>query len=312
VHNGKFYFSLFPNSISSAVEAGKANTSILDNPAYAAARRRINTASPLFVSFFDVPKTAPDAYPILQIIHTLAETFGGPSVPGDLLPPLHTITPHLTPSLSVGWASKNGIHYRSVEPIPGSFLLGGLQGTLLTLPPMAAALLMPSMSRANEISHRAYDAASATGIAKSAIVWAADHDNNLPDHLAQLLVDGYIVPKMLVSKRLGRAPLELTPAQWDAARKDWRTIEKLVDEHCDWVYLGKGRKADIDAAEIILFEKPSAMLSDGITVGWSDAHATFERLAYIQELFKETNAKREKLKLPPVDVMKMLRENPAR
>jgi hypothetical protein len=51
-----------------------------------------------------------------------------------------------------------------------------------------------------------------------------------------------------------------------------------------------------------LYSKHNPNLIEGILVGYSDGHVNFERYNVLAEIFRTTNEKRAKLKLPLIDV----------
>ena len=46
------------------------------------------------------------------------------------------------------------------------------------------------------------------------------------------------------------------PGSWHKQRTIGTAIEKVIDEHCDYVYLGRGLKNDSGANVIVLLDKP--------------------------------------------------------
>jgi hypothetical protein len=311
IKDGRFYFSLMPPAIPAAIEAAKAKSSILDNPGFIALRKRLAVEKPLAIDFVDLPKTAPDGYTFLTMAASMVESFTGSETAASLLPPLNKLLLELAPAGGASWTDAAGWHYKSIAPLPGSVVLGGQQSTMLASPALMAAILMPSLGRARELSNRGYDAASLRGIAQSCMIYSADHSDKLPDHLAELVALNMISPKQLVMKDSGTQPAALTLEQMEAAKKDWHAIEAIIDEHCDVIYLGKGTKNELDATMVLVFHKPwLARTPDGICVAFRDVHAEFVRRPNLVETFAATEKDRKAAGLPAVDIQKMLNGEP--
>jgi prepilin-type processing-associated H-X9-DG protein len=218
----------------------------------------------------------------------------------------------MTPGGSVSWNEADGIHFTSRSAFPGAEVLSGQVSpvAVVGVTSMSVAILLPSLSKARELANRSYDAANERGIIQSAIIWSMDNGDQLPDHVGRLLLNNQISPKMLVSKRRGTAPLELTPAMLEKAKSDFDAFAKEVDAHCDYVYLGKGGKNTSDASQVLIYEKPGPHATDGINIGFADGHVDFTRWANVAETFRATNEYLKKNKLPEVDVEAILKEAP--
>jgi hypothetical protein len=128
VRDGNLYVAMYPQVVAAAAKAGKDAGSILDNPDFAALRKAMSGEKSRGVSsilFLDLPQTVPDAYPMLLPLSRLsgfADVLGIPA-PAMLLPPIETLSQHVTPSASATWTDDAGWHWRSVSPFPGAELL---------------------------------------------------------------------------------------------------------------------------------------------------------------------------------------------
>lgn len=127
IKNGTLYVGLYPQVISAAAaNAGRNGQSILQNEGFVALRQRLGGEKATSIQFFDLPKTAPDAYGLWLLV-TRASGFGdvlGVKAPPMVMPPLQKLIPHLSPAGQVTWADDQGLHVRALEPFPGAELIG--------------------------------------------------------------------------------------------------------------------------------------------------------------------------------------------
>ncbi len=61
IKNDRLYASLFPQILAGAAEQAAAGKSILDNPVFVAARKRLNVKDAVSLSFMNLPELAPRA-----------------------------------------------------------------------------------------------------------------------------------------------------------------------------------------------------------------------------------------------------------
>lgn len=128
VKDGFLYVALYPQVISGAADhVASRGKSILDNEDFLSLRKRLGQQNPTAIGFLDLPKTAPESYQDVLLLSRLylglADLFGA-KTPAMILPPLAKLMPHLSVAGGVSWVDKDGWHQRSVEPFPGSQLLG--------------------------------------------------------------------------------------------------------------------------------------------------------------------------------------------
>src|ERR1019366_10037124 len=96
-----------------------------------------------------------------------------------------------------------GYHLEGRSAFPGAGIVGFQQASLAPVAVLSAATLYPALIRARELANRTAEAANESGICKAAIVWSSDNNDKMPEHLAQLVADGSLSPKSLVTKRPG-------------------------------------------------------------------------------------------------------------
>ena len=123
------------------------------------------------------------------------------------------------------------------------------------------------------MANRAQDAANVASIAKACIIYAADHNNQMPAHLAELVALGALTPDQLVRPGSGTEAAALTAAQVEAARNNWRSIQAVINQHCDYIYLGGATTNSINANCLLVLTKPALGVSQsGVHGAFYDAH----------------------------------------
>ena len=149
IRDGVWIGGLSPQAVSAAgsvvAEKGK---SILDNEGFQAVRQRLGADKASAIEFVDLPKLAPQMYPLVLLISRatgFGDLFGVPS-PAMVLPPLPKLLPLLSPAGAAFWADDDGYHGRCVTPFPGAELLGGSATALVGPGAAAAALAVPLLS----------------------------------------------------------------------------------------------------------------------------------------------------------------------
>ena len=154
---------------------------------------------------------------------------------------------------------------------------------------------------------RDQDAMQAKHIAIVCWGWSRMHNNRLPDDLATLIVAGVLVPSDLVVERTGTTPLPWTKDMAITTTKDLQSFAHDLDEHCDFIYLGKGIGGpQLDENEItqnvaLVSDKPNPKLDRRINIAYIDGHVSFYRPAQLAAALAATNALRAKSNLPPID-----------
>jgi competence protein ComGC len=226
----------------------------------------------------------------------------------EILPDSDDVSKYMTPGASIVWMDADGLHGSSNSAFPGAEMLGGQQvgPSLILLGGVGAAVALPNMARDRQMSAVAVDAASLRGVAQSTMVYAADHNDQMPDDLARLVADGMVSPRQLVSHRSGTQALQMTPELEKLAKDDFAKFSDQIAQHCDFVYLGKQTRSDGAADIVVAYEKPGAQTPDGITVAFADAHAEFVRWADVTQAFQATNDRRKKDGLTSVDTRALM------
>ena len=151
IKDGTLYAGLFPQVIVAAAKnTGRNGQSILQNEGFVALRLRLGGQKASSIQFFDLPKTAPDAYGLWLVI-TRASGFGdvlGVKAPPMVMPPLDKFIAHLAPAGQVTWADEDGLHLRNVQPFPGAELIASDPWAMLASSALPVAL--PALAQARQ------------------------------------------------------------------------------------------------------------------------------------------------------------------
>ncbi len=153
IHNGHLYLALYPQVALSGARASKSAKSILENNEFQRMRARLNATNANGIAFFDLPKTAPDAYQTLLFASSLisvGDLFGIRS-PMMVLPTFDVFQAQLTPMASAVWVDDSGYTLKSISPFPFAELFsiqgGGLAGIGQILGVLGAASPQAAMPR---------------------------------------------------------------------------------------------------------------------------------------------------------------------
>jgi hypothetical protein len=287
VKNGKFYFALFPQILAAAMEQdGSAGKSVLQNPAFVAARARVGVKEPISISFMDLPKLAPRGYQMLLIgqrsLLGFADMFGL-ETPPMVLPPLNEIMPHLSPAVGATWIDDNGWHYRGVTPFPGAQLLGGEQALAVTAAPVLAAVALPAMARARQQAMAVQSMSNLRQIGMAVHMYAQDHQGNVPPDL------GSTYPYLKNSMVYFMPRREMMMAQPPNLNDE--ELRKWLEANSDYTYLGReGMKlvgVPNTAQHVIAHEKLDRVQRGMAGAVFLDGHAEFLPVVYLQQRLEE-------------------------
>ena len=291
VKGNHLFLGLYPQTVQSAIaaadaaESGKAapgedvvgieaGGSILDNPRFAAVRKRLAEQPTASFTYLDTPALADGGYQFLLAYSRLlvggADMFRvlGDGMPGEqrnpnakpmttavplLMPPLRVVMGALAPEGSTAWVDADGLHSDTVSSFPGSAIFTsdpsltaiGQQATMVSI-------LLPSLNRARGSADRIRSGANLRQIGMGLLLYSNENGNQYPPDLATVMRTQDLAPAVMDSP-LGDAPggdyvylyyPELTPTAgaeiilaYDAAA--WQQGEGtnvlFGDGHVEWV-----------------------------------------------------------------------------
>jgi hypothetical protein len=302
VRDGYLYVSTLAGMPGAITQVATKGAPITENESYKAVRAALpQGVKPMAITYSHPARLYPE-------LRNLALGFlpllrgQGIDIPMNLLPDPARVSTFMTPGGSVTWVDADGLHSVGRSAFPGADVLGGgpqIGTTGVAAAGLGVGALVPSLGRSREMAKRAADAASLRGISQAALLWSNEHNDQLPDHIARLVLAGDIPPKALVSKRSGTVPLELTPELEKLGKDNFAKFAEQVDEHCDFVYVGGGMKATVDASMVLAYEKPHGQ-PEGINVAFQDAHVEFCRYNGLAEVFRPIDTYRVQHKLPAI------------
>jgi len=279
--NGVWYAGAYPQTVVAAAK-GNGGKSLLDNPAYQEARRRLNAPAKVnAVTFLDLPKLTPDGYQGLlmlsQIYVGLGDLFGLQS-PAMVFPPLDKLAAETGPVCSVSWTDEAGFHVKSIEPYPGSSVIAnsamfGPAGTIgMAEGPLMISILLPSLNRSREMANRVKSASNERQIGQAILLYSNENKGAYPPDLGTLIKTEDITAEVFVAPEANvTVPANLPP---DAAAA-W------VNKNSSYVYIGAGMKQGVEPGTIVLYEKPE-IHGDGSNVLYGDGSVRFVQAKMLQ------------------------------
>ncbi len=287
IQDGNLYFALYPQTVSGAAAfvAGK-GPSILENADFVATRKRLGNESADSVQYTDLVRLAPVNYGSWVAISRLigfGDLFGVPS-PLIVLPPMAPLMANLSSAGSMSWSDDAGFHARSICPFPGSTVLSTdpISSYMSASPAFMLSVLLPSLSKARETANRVKSGSNLRQIGMGCMLHANENKGNYPPDLGSLLKQD-LTPAVFISPRGNQAlPAQnLTPEQW----AQW------VNEHSDYVYLGKGKTNNIPADQPLAYEKLEVGGNQGVNILFGDGHVEFTQTQQAQEIIAKSASK---------------------
>lgn len=280
IHDGRLYVSLFPQGLEMALEqSGKAGDSILANQAFMKLTGKFGDKPFTGLSFTDLPETAADGYGInLMLVQTLAgfgEMMSGK--PSTMrMPPIGKVMPFIEPAGAMTWPADDGLHMHSIEPFPGSALLGpakGLETTMAVSGPLAIGIMLPALGAARDAAHDAQAMAYARQIGVAQFAYAADHKGKPAQDIAQLrdyIGDDeiFFTPKSIRAEQM---PFNFD--DWDEARQN-----KFIRKNSSFVLVPIAALFELEDADetIAVFQRPDDTHKRSIVIGYADGSTTTE------------------------------------
>lgn len=198
----KFVIALYPQLVEDAVrQITKPQKSILDNPAFIAARQRTGAGGPLV--YLSGPDVVTNLYPIGLVFVQFATAFGGGF--RDAEDGQHETAADLLPSMKrlLEFVGHDAV---SIKQTPDGLLKTRTVANPL-LSPLAwidspivwLAIGIPSLTAADDAEDRTKSLNNLRQIAQGLLAYAADNKDNFPPDLATLVKAQHITDDMLKS-----------------------------------------------------------------------------------------------------------------
>ena len=287
IKDGNLYVALFPQMVTGAAGfvSGK-EPSIMENADFLAILKRLGAENAGSVQYVDLVRLAPINYSSWVSISRLVgfgEFFGVPS-PLIVLPPMAPLMANLSSAASVTWTDDAGFHLKGVSPFPGSTILGTdpVSTYLTSVVPFSVSILLPSLSKARETANRVKSGSNLRMIGQGCMLHANENNGQFPPDLGSLLKQD-LTPVVFISP-LGsqQVPTEkLTPEQ----QAQW------VNEHSDYIYLGKGKKNILRADQLVAYEKFENGHNQGVNMLFGDGHVEWVTMDQAVKFVEESAPK---------------------
>jgi prepilin-type processing-associated H-X9-DG protein len=187
---------------------------------------------------------------------TMATMKAGIKLP-VMLPNLSAIIKDMQPACEYNYAAPDGFYSR----YRGTGLEVSLRGVAGGA--LAAGVLMPSLARTRQLAFRMTSGTNLSAIGKACLIYANDHDDQLPPNLEVLVDEGSISPKSLESKR--------RPKDFDGP---------------SYVYI-PGQTTSMYPGNIVAYEDTRYCM-DGVNVLFLDSHVEFMKPDRFREELKTT------------------------
>ncbi len=287
IQDGNWYAALLPQTVVGAAKFVAAKSpSILENPDFLAVLKRLGAESAGSVQYTDLVRLAQVNYGSWVFVSRLVgfgDLFGIPS-PLIVLPPMAPLMANLSSAADVTWSDDSGFYYKGVSPFPGSAILGTdpLSTYMSASPALTLGFMLPALSKARASANRVKSGSNLREIGTMCIIYADKNGGKLPPDLGSL-VNGDVVPAVFISPTgKQQIPTEKLPVAEMAA---W------VNEHSDYVYLGKGKKNDLPADRLLAYEKLDSGGNEGVNMLFGDGHVEFVSMPQAMKFIEESAPK---------------------
>lgn len=287
IKDNNLYVALFPQTVTAAAGfvSGK-EPSIMENADFLAVLKRLGAENAGSVQFIDLARLVPINYGSWVSISRLVgfgDIFGVPS-PLIVLPPLAPLVANLSAAATVTWTDDAGFHLKGVSPFPGSTILGTnpVSAYMSTAPALSLGFMLPALSKARSAANRVKSGSNLRQIGTMCIIYADKNNGKYPPDLGSLVSDD-VVPAVFISP-FGSQQVpsgKLTPAQLAA----W------VNEHSDYIYLGKGKKNDLPADRLVAYEKFENGQNQGVNMLFGDGHVEWVGMEQAAKFVEESAPK---------------------
>lgn len=282
--DGKFYLGLYPQVTVAAAENSAKGKSLLDNPEFAALRKRLGGEKAGSFVFVDLPKTAPDAYsmllPLSQLLLGVSDMFGV-QPPRLILPPLNRLQEHLAPAAAFSWADEAGWHLRGLSPFPGSGMLAADSNVSIASSATMVSILLPALNAAKERANRVKCASNLRQIGLGVMLYANDHKGKYPPNLGTLVIETDLNPEVFMCPTADSALPQAIRGAKVEDQAAW------VSANADYVYVGAAMNSGMPAEKILAYEKIENHEQEGINILFNDGHVEWVTMPQARALIRQ-------------------------
>ena len=174
---------------------------------------------------------------------------------------------------------------------------------------LLAGILWPALGRAREIANRSVSGANLSGLYRAMFTYAVGADDQFPDHVGKLILDGSVTPKTFLSPSHSGGE----PGPDYAGEAPPRRYYRFGDYF--FVYEGLHQLADPDDTTRITGEAdapPDAIIAfslahdgEGRNVLFGDGHVEWVSPDDFQAVLRQDAIIRSRLGLPPIDLAEL-------
>lgn len=291
--NGRVVFGLFPQTVATAMRQVDAKTrgpSLLDNAEFKKTRPLLPAAL-TGITYADSRYFHRTYYGLMQLAHTAVASMSAgskPTIDVASMPVFRKDLEGVRNSLGGYSVEAEGLLYQGYGTTPAGMVMSG-DSTVATTALMVS-ILLPSLSRARELSKRAVCAANLVGISQGMQLFANENLDALPPDFETLVTRGLCTRDRFVCPSDGSVPMEGgTPARLRESGNAPAEKDKggpgMV--HCSYKYIG-GQTMKCDMRNVVAYEPLSNHNGEGGSVLFLDGHVEFVRPPRYQEVIRET------------------------
>ena len=202
-HEGRFVIGLYPQMVQATLDRmlddGRGAHGLIANPEFVKAFEALGGLGST-MGYVDNRRGMEQLYsyllPAAEVGAAMAQGEGA-DVDISCFPSRDVLTKHVFAYVETMRTDEDGILCGSHGALP--FPLPGLSDATGMQAPLLVSILLPSLSRARELSKRAVSAANLKGIAISCFIYANDHNEKFPPDLETLVQDGSITREQLTA-----------------------------------------------------------------------------------------------------------------
>lgn len=263
---------LYPQMVTTALDRlteGAKKESILDNPEVVAAKKTLGELGTSF-SYVNTKAAWQQLYPFSLILAQMAAGAAqadGAKIDISSFPTQIALTQYLFADVGTTRVDPDGVLYASYGPLPIGTM--PMFSSNIATTAMLASVLLPSLSRARELSKRVVCATNLGAIGQAMYIQAQD-DGRFPKDF-QVLVD-----KKLVTPKMFQCPSS------DAIEGNLNACYGYVS----------GQTTSDAPTNVLVYEKPGCHQNEGGNVLFQDSHVEFIKpYEKIEQLVKKTKAR---------------------
>jgi prepilin-type processing-associated H-X9-DG protein len=264
------------------LDSPKSKGTILDHPDVASVRSQLGEPIQSFY-YMDTDYALRTSFGLGNLVRTAyasTASANAPEIDPGLLPTLPETLAANRDAVGSCQATSEGILYTAygapMIATPGSVAIIAL----------LVSILLPSLSRARELAKRAVSGSNLRMIGMGCHIYANQHDDQFPEFLDQLVVEGHCTPQHLISPRGRRTTLPET--EFAKVVQSGRFTRDTVQPGTlpnSYVYIA-GQSLESHGRNVIMYEE--VVDDEGTNVLFVDGHVEFMKFPFFQQTLRAT------------------------